>query len=71
MCAEFYSFGRIESGDQAQYVFGMALYFRGYGPPSTRKDWPEEEEDEEEGLADPEKGVDFTGDRDPEKPLFP
>lgn len=51
--------------------FGMALYFRGYGPPSTRKEWPEEEEDEEKGLADPEKGADLTGDRDPEKPLFP
>ena len=48
----------------------MALYFRSYGPPSTRKIW-EEDEDEDENEFSPDKenelpsNTDHTGDRDP------
>jgi membrane associated rhomboid family serine protease len=45
--------------------FGMALFYRSYGPPSTRKEWPEEEDEEEvEGHPDDGAGTEYTGDRD-------
>jgi membrane associated rhomboid family serine protease len=44
---------------------GMALFYRNYGPPSTRKVWPEEEEDEgEEGDQEDQFRTEYTGDRD-------
>jgi membrane associated rhomboid family serine protease len=44
---------------------GIALFYRGYGPPSTKKEWPEEEEeDEAEGPPDVGAGTEYTGDRD-------
>jgi hypothetical protein len=43
---------------------GIALFYRGYGPPSTKKEWPEEdEEDEAEGPLDIGAGTEYTGDR--------
>ncbi len=45
---------------------GIALFYRGYGPPSTKKEWPEEDEEEEdEGPPDKDIGAEYTGDRDP------
>jgi hypothetical protein len=45
---------------------GIALFYRSYGPPSTKKEWPEEDdEDEEEGPHDDGKRTEYTGDRDP------
>jgi membrane associated rhomboid family serine protease len=44
---------------------GIALFYRGYGPPSTKKEWPED--DEEAGTEGPpydEAGTEYTGDRD-------
>ncbi|KPL14566.1 MAG: hypothetical protein AMS26_10305 [Bacteroides sp. SM23_62] len=43
----------------------MALFYRNYGPPSTKKEWPEEEEDEgEEGDQEDQFRTEYTGDRD-------
>jgi membrane associated rhomboid family serine protease len=44
----------------------MALYYRNFGPPSTKKEWPEEEEDEEgeEGHPDTGTWTEYTGDAD-------
>ena len=44
--------------------FGMALYFREYGPPSTKKEWPEDEEEEEESSPFDPSGTTYTGDAD-------
>ena len=45
---------------------GIALFYRGYGPPSTKKEWPEEDEEEdEEGPPEIGTGTEYTGDRDP------
>jgi membrane associated rhomboid family serine protease len=41
---------------------GIALFYQDYGPPSTRKEWPEEEDDEGE--------TEYTGDRDGRLSLF-
>jgi membrane associated rhomboid family serine protease len=38
----------------------MAFYYRSYGPPSTRKIWPEEEEENDETDKDP---TEYTGDQ--------
>jgi membrane associated rhomboid family serine protease len=35
--------------------FSMALFYRKEGPPSTRKEWPEEEAGEEEDPGDPDR----------------
>jgi membrane associated rhomboid family serine protease len=35
----------------------LAFFYRSYGPPSTGKIWPEEEEDEENGTADEDNGT--------------
>jgi hypothetical protein len=43
----------------------MALYYRKYGPPSTRKEWEEEEEEPPDGEAtDGIAGTEYTGDPD-------
>ena len=39
----------------------MALFYRRYGPPSTKKEWPEEEDEYEE---DGTEGTEYTGDVD-------
>ncbi|HEC44575.1 MAG TPA: rhomboid family intramembrane serine protease [Bacteroides sp.] len=49
---------------------GMAFYFRSYGPPSTRKIWEEEEDEEENGLSPDQESespsdADYPGDTDP------
>ncbi len=45
---------------------GIALFYRGYGPPSTKKEWPEEDEEEdEEGPPEIGTATEYTGDRDP------
>lgn len=45
---------------------GMALFYRRYGPPSTKKEWPEEDEEEEdEGPPLSGSPAEYTGDRDP------
>jgi len=45
---------------------GIALFYRGYGPPSTKKEWPEEDEEEdEEGPPEIGTGTEYMGDRDP------
>jgi membrane associated rhomboid family serine protease len=44
---------------------GIALFYRGYGPSSTRKEWPDEEDDEgEETYPDDEVEKEYKGDRD-------
>jgi membrane associated rhomboid family serine protease len=41
----------------------MALYYRGYGPPPTRKEWPEDEDEEDEPPGDGDWTA-YTGDAD-------
>ena len=45
---------------------GIALFYQNYGPPSTKKEWPEEDEEEdEEGPPEIGTGTEYRGDRDP------
>ena len=45
---------------------GIALFYHSYGPPSTKKEWPEEDEDEDDAIP-PDNGstTEYSGDRDP------
>ena len=44
---------------------GIALFYQNYGPPSTKKEWPEEDEEEEEDdHPHDEARTEYTEDRD-------
>ena len=45
---------------------GIALFYRGYGPASTQKEWPEEDEDDvDEGPPEVGDGTEYSGEGDP------